>query len=153
MEDQSILASFFALSFASIFIALIWAVLAYVLTAFALYTMAKNDGADDGVLAFIPFLSAKIWGDLAKEKLPDFLKEEAGWKVFGIYVVCFILKFIPILCLLAGAVVLVLSIYLIYAVLERYSTNAVLFTIIHVITFSIFLPIHLFLIRNEPTKY
>lgn len=35
-------------------------------------------------------LNSKIWGDLAKDKLPDFLKEEAGWKVFGIYVACFI---------------------------------------------------------------
>ncbi|MDF4740544.1 hypothetical protein P3530_24680, partial [Vibrio parahaemolyticus] len=84
MEDQGVLAGFFALSFAFILVILIWAVIAYLLTAFALYTMAKNDGATDGVLAFIPFLNSKIWGDLAKDKLPDFLKEEAGWKVFGI---------------------------------------------------------------------
>ncbi|PEY31557.1 hypothetical protein CN354_23420 [Bacillus cereus] len=153
MEDQSILAGFFALSFAAIFIILIWVLIAYLLTAFALYTMAKNDGANDGVLAFIPFLNSKIGGDLAKEKLPSFLKEEAGWKVFGIYVACFILNFIPIISLLATGVSLALSIYLVYAILERYGTNAILFTVIHVITCSIFLPIHLFLIRNEPTKY
>ncbi|WP_459501633.1 hypothetical protein [Bacillus sp. C1] len=153
MEDQSILAGFFALSFTFILIIVIWGILAYVLTAFALYTMSKNDGAEDGVLAFIPFLNSKVWGDLGREKLPSFLKEEAGWKVFGIYVLCFILSFVPILNLLAAAVSLVLSIYLIYVILDRYGTNAVLFTIIHVITCSIFLPIHLFLIRNEPTKY
>lgn len=153
MEDQSILAGFFALSFTFILIIVIWGIIAYVLTAFSLYTMAKNDGAEDGVLAFIPFLNSKVWGDLAKEKLPNFLKEEAGWKIFGIYVLCFILSFVPILNVLATGVSLVLSIYLIYAILERYGTNAVLFTIIHVITCSIFLPIHLFLIRNEPTKY
>ncbi|MBO1623660.1 MULTISPECIES: hypothetical protein [Bacillus] len=153
MEDQSILAGFFALSFTFILIIVIWGIIAYVLTAFSLYTMAKNDGAEDGVLAFIPFLNSKVWGDLAKEKLPSFLKEEAGWKIFGIYVLCFILNFVPILNVLATGVSLVLSIYLIYAILERYGTNAVLFTIIHVITCSIFLPIHLFLIRNEPTKY
>ena len=153
MEDQGVLASLFALSFAAIVIILVWVLLAYVLTAFALYTMAKNDGANDGVLAFIPFLNSKIWGDLAKEKLPSFLKEEAGWKVFGIYVACFILNFIPIISILATGVSLVLSVYLIYAILERYGTNAILFTVIHVITCSIFLPIHLFLIRNEPTKY
>lgn len=55
MEDQGVLAGFFALSFAFILVILIWAVIAYLLTAFALYTMAKNDGATDGVLAFIPF--------------------------------------------------------------------------------------------------
>ncbi|EEM03420.1 hypothetical protein bmyco0002_41110 [Bacillus pseudomycoides] len=153
MEDQSILAGFFALSFVAIVIMLIWAFIAYLLTVFALYTMAKNDGAEDGILAFIPFLNSKVWGDLAREKLPDFLKEGAGWKVFGIYVACFILNFIPIISLLASVVVLVLSIYLVYAILERYGTNAILFTVIHVITCSIFLPIHLFLIRNEPTKY
>ncbi|KEK25143.1 hypothetical protein [Bacillus gaemokensis] len=153
MEEQSILAGFFALGFAFILITVIWVIIAYLLTAVALYTMAKNDGADDGVLAFIPFLNSKILGDLAKEKLPDFLKEEAGWKVFGIYVACFILNFIPIISLLATGVSIVLSIYLIYAILERYGTNAILFTIIHVITCSIFLPIHLFIIRDEPTKY
>ncbi|WP_242144070.1 MULTISPECIES: hypothetical protein [unclassified Bacillus cereus group] len=153
MEDQSIFAGFLALSFTAILIILIWAVLSYVLTAFALYTMAKNDGANDAILAFIPFLNCKVWGDLAREKFPDFLKEEAGWKVFGIYVGCFILNFIPIIGFLAGVATLVLSIYLIYAILERYGTNAVLFTIIHAITCSLFLPIHLFLIRNEPTRY
>ncbi|MBO1581932.1 hypothetical protein [Bacillus sp. XF8] len=153
MEDQGIFAGFLALSFTFILIIVIWGILAYVLTAFALYTMAKNDGANDGVLAFIPFLNSKVWGDLAREKLPGFLKEEAGWKVFGIYVLCFILNFVPIISVLATGVSLVLSIYLVYAILDRYGTNSVLFTIIHVITCSIFLPIHLFLIRNESTKY
>lgn len=55
MEDQGLLAGFFALSFAFILVVLIWAIIAYLLTAFALYTMAKNDGATDGALAFIPF--------------------------------------------------------------------------------------------------
>ena len=114
MEDQGLLAGFFALSFAFILVILIWAVIAYLLTAFALYTMAKNDGATDGVLAFIPFLNSKIWGDLAKDKLPDFLKEEAGWKVFGIYVACFIFNFVPILYLIATAVSIVLLSYLRY---------------------------------------
>ena len=41
MEDQGLLAGFFALSFAFILVILIWAVIAYLLTAFALYTMAK----------------------------------------------------------------------------------------------------------------
>lgn len=62
MEDQGLLAGFFALSFAFILVVLIWAIIAYLLTAFALYTMAKNDGATDGALAFIPFLNSKIWG-------------------------------------------------------------------------------------------
>ncbi|MGN4932185.1 hypothetical protein [Bacillus cereus group sp. MYBK14-1] len=153
MEDQGVLAGFFALSFAFILVILIWAIISYLLTAFALYSMAKNEGATDGVLAFIPFLNSKTWGDLAKDKLPDFLKEEAGWKVFGIYVACFIFNFVPIISLLATAVSIVLSIYLIYAILDRYGTNSILFTIIHVITFSVFLPIHLFIIRNEPVRY
>lgn len=84
MEDQSVLAGFFALSFAFILVIIIWAIISYLLTAFALYTMAKNDGATDGVLAFIPFLNSKTWGDLAKDKLPDFLKEEAGGK-YSVY--------------------------------------------------------------------
>lgn len=105
------------------------------------------------LLRLFLFLNSKIWGDLAKDKLPDFLKEEAGWKVFGIYVACFIFNFVPILYLLATAVSIVLSIYLIYAILDRYGTNSILFTIIHTITFSVFLPIHLFIIRNEPVRY
>lgn len=105
------------------------------------------------LLRLFLFLNSKIWGDLAKDKLPDFLKEEAGWKVFGIYVACFIFNFVPILYLLATAVSIVLSIYLIYAILDRCGTNSILFTIIHTITFSVFLPIHLFIIRNEPVRY
>ncbi len=48
---QGVLAGFFALSFAFILVILIWAIISYLLTAFALYSMAKNDGATDGVLA------------------------------------------------------------------------------------------------------
>ncbi len=48
MEDQGVLAGFFALSFAFILVILIWAIISYLLTAFALYSMAKNDGATDG---------------------------------------------------------------------------------------------------------
>lgn len=153
MDDQSLLASFFALSFFVIFLTFIWIIVAYFLTAIALYTMAKNDRIDDAVFAFIPFLNMKVWGDLAKGKLPDFLKENAGWKVFGIYIVCFFLNFIPVIGWLASVVTVVLAIYLMYAILERYGTNAVLFTILHVITLSVFLPIHLFVIRKEVARY
>ena len=41
MEDQGVLAGFFALSFAFILVILIWAIISYLLTAFALYSMAK----------------------------------------------------------------------------------------------------------------
>ena len=55
MEDQGLLAGFFALSFAFILVILIWAVIAYLLTAFALYTMAKMTVQRMEFLAFIPF--------------------------------------------------------------------------------------------------
>ncbi|MDM5157031.1 hypothetical protein QUF88_25445 [Bacillus sp. DX1.1] len=157
MEEQGVLAGLFAGLFALgvfvIFIIFIWGILSYLLTAFALYTMAKNEEADDAVFAFIPFLNSKVLGDLVREKLPASLKADAGWKVFGVYIACFILSFVPIIHILASVVMIALSIYLIYAVLDRYGTNAVLFTILHVITCCIFLPIHLFVIRKETPRY
>ena len=152
MEDQGVLAGFFALSFAFILVILIWAIISYLLTAFALYTMAKNDGATDGVLAFIPFVNSKIWGDLAKDKT-RFLERRSGMESVRYICRMFHFNFVPILYLIATAVSIVLSIYLIYAILDRYGTNSILFTIIHTITFSVFLPIHLFIIRNEPVRY
>ena len=55
MEDQGVLAGFFALSFAFILVILIWAIISYLLTAFALYSMAKNDGATDGCFVYSVF--------------------------------------------------------------------------------------------------
>lgn len=113
---------------------------------FVFYLMVKNDGVMDGVFVFILFLNSKIWGDLVKDKLLDFLKEEVGWKVFGIYVVCFIFNFVLIISLLVIVVLIVLFIYFIYVILDRYGMNFILFMIIYVIIFLVFLLIYLFII-------
>lgn len=150
MDDQAT-AGLLALSAGVIIISLIWAIAAYLLTAFALNTMAKRQGAEDAFLAFIPIVQLKVWGDLVEQKLPDFLKPQAGWKTVWIVVGCIILNLIPIINILAYIVSIVFGIWLMYLLLERYGSNAVLFTILHIITCSVFFPLHVFLIRkNEP---
>ena len=55
MEDQGVLAGFFALSFAFILVILIWAIISYLLTAFALYSMAKMMVQRTGCLRLFRF--------------------------------------------------------------------------------------------------
>lgn len=151
--DDGIIAGFLALGLIFIIVALIWAVAAYLLTAFALYNMAKADEREDSFFAFIPFLNSKIWGDLIGKKLPPFMQPQSGWKLFGVYVACFIIRWIPFLGFISSLFLLVLGVYIVYLLLERYTTNAVLYTVLHVITCFIFLPIHLFVIRNNEPRY
>lgn len=151
--DDGIIAGFLALGLIFIIIFLVWAVVAYLLTAFALYNMAKADGLEDAFFAFIPFLNCKTWGDLIGKKFPQFMQPQSGWKLVGVYVACFIIGWIPFLNVVSSILLFVLGIYVIYLLFERYTTNAVLYTVLHVITCSIFLPIHLFVIRNNEPRY
>ncbi|PHA00111.1 hypothetical protein COE51_08210 [Bacillus pseudomycoides] len=151
--DDGIIAGFFALGLIFIIIFLVWAVAAYLLTAFALYNMAKAEGLEDSFFAFIPFLNCKTWGDLIGKKLPQFMQPQSGWKLIGVYVACFIIGWIPFLNVVSSILLFVLGVYVTYLLLERYTTNAVLYTFLHIITCSIFLPIHLFIIRNKEPRY
>lgn len=151
--DDGVMAAFFALGIVFVTIAIIWGVAAYLLSAFALYTMARNEGREDAFLAFIPIINCKVQGDLIAKKLPSFMNPEAGWKLFGVYVGIFILSFIPIVNILTGFLSVGLGIYVMYAILERYADNAVLFTVIHVVTAGLFFPLHLFLVRKHTPRY
>lgn len=151
--DDGVVAAFLALGFIFIAFMIIWGIAAYLLSAFALYTMAKNEEREDAFLAFIPFISCKVQGDLIAKKLPSFMSPEAGWKLFGVYVFIFILSFVPIVNLFASVLSIVLGVYVMYAILERYSDSAVLFTVIHVVTACLFFPLHLFLIRKNTPRY
>lgn len=153
VPNDGIIAGFLALGLIFIIIFLVWAVVAYLLTAFALYNMAKADGLEDSFFAFIPFLNCKTWGDLIGKKLPQFMQPQSGWKLIGVYAVCIIIGWIPFLHFISSVLLFALGVYIIYLLFERYTTNAVLYTVLHVITCSIFLPIHLFVIRNNEPKY
>ena len=153
VPNDGIIAWFLALGLIFVIIALIWAVAAYLLTGFALYNMAKADGVEDSFFAFIPFLNCKTWGDLIGKKFPQFMQPQSGWKLVGVYVACFIIGWIPFLNVVSSLLLFVLGVYIIYLLFERYTTNAVLYTFLHVITCSIFLPIHLFVIRNNEPRY
>lgn len=151
MDDQALFEQMLAWGIVFAFIMIIWCIAAYLLSAFALHTMAKKQGLEDAYFAFIPILNCKTCGDLVESKLPDYLRPQAGWKVFWVFVACFVLSFIPIVNFISSLVSLVLAVWLMYLLLERYTTNSILFTIIHFITGSLFFPLHLFLIRkNEP---
>lgn len=151
--DDGVVAAFLALGFIFSVFVIIWAIAAYLLSAYALYTMAKNEGREDAFLAFIPFINCKVQGDLVAKKLPSFMSSEAGWKLFGVYVVIFILSFVPLINIFTGILSIGLGVYIMYAILERYSDNAVLFTVIHVITACLFFPLHLFLVRKNTPRY
>ncbi len=152
-EDQVVFEQMLALGIVFTIIMIIWGIAAYLLSAFALHTMAKNQGLEDAYFAFIPILNCKTWGDLVGPKMPDYLRPETGWKVLGIFVACFILNFIPIVNFISSIVSLILAIWIMYLLLERYTTNSVLFTIIHLITASLFFPLHLFLIRKNKPRF
>lgn len=151
--DDGVVAAFLALGVVFVTALIIWGIAAYLLSAFALYTMAKNDGREDGFLAFIPIINCKVQGDLIAKKLPDFMNPEAGWKLFGVYVGIFILSFVPVIGVLTSFLSIGLGIYVMYAILERYADNAVLFTVIHVVTAGLFFPLHLFLVRKNTPRY
>jgi hypothetical protein len=151
MSDQAAVESLLALSAGVLVVVIVWGIIAYLLTASALYTMAKNQGLEDAFFAFIPILNYKTWGDLLEEKAPDFLRPQTGWKLVGVAVGLFILNLIPFLNFIAFIVGVVLGVWMLYALLNRYTTNAGVWTVVHIITGCIAFPIHIFLIRkNQP---
>jgi hypothetical protein len=151
--DEQVLTGLFAFGAAIMIFLLIWGIAAYLLGAFALNKMAKREGTEDAYLAFIPIVQLKVWGDLVEKKLPDFFKPQAGWKVLAYTVGLVILGWIPFIGFIANIASIVLGVWIVYLILERYSSNAVLFTILHIITGSLFFPLHLFLIRNKDPHY
>ncbi|MBO9130664.1 hypothetical protein [Bacillus sp. 165] len=152
MSDQAAVDSFLALSAGVMVVAFIWGVIAYLFTAFALYKMGRNQGFDDAFFAFIPVLNYKTWGDLLETKAPDFLKPQTGWKVFGVFIALIILNLIPLLNIIAVIAGAVLGVWMLYALLDRYTVNAGVWTVVHIITGCFFFPIHLFVIRNNQPR-
>lgn len=128
-----------------------FALVAYLLTAFAYYKMAKNDDHETPWFAFIPILSTQVQGEILREKLP--FKNNAGWKYLGVMVTLSFLSAIPLLGILAALASMVVGFWVMYQTFDRYSEKALLFLIISILTLGIGYVIILFAIRNNEARW
>ncbi|MEQ6377384.1 hypothetical protein RZN22_10095 [Bacillaceae bacterium S4-13-58] len=127
------------------FIFVILGIIGYVLTAFAVMKMAQNENIDYAWLAWIPIGNMWVLGELITEKL----KGNGGMKLLIISVISIFVSMIPFL---GSIIVAIVGIVVIYWLLEKYSENAVLHTVLSVLI-PIYCAIILFIHRDRPARY
>lgn len=127
------------------FIFAILGIVCYVLSAFALMKMAQNEDIEYAWLAWIPFGNMWVLGELITEKL----KGNGGIKLLVVGVISFFVSMIPVIGPLAVAVV---GVVIMYWLLEKYSENTILHTVLSIIIPAYF-AIVIFMFRDRPARY
>lgn len=120
----------------------------YVLKSIGLYTLADNRGIENAWLAWIPVADLYIMGLLVGEMdILDYHLDNLGLWCPTIFVGGSVLGQIPTIGVLFQLLLFVFAVYFIYKLFEKYTPNAVLYTVLSVPLGL--LGIFLFVIRNN----
>jgi hypothetical protein len=120
----------------------------YVLKSIGLYTLANNRGIENSWLAWIPVADLYIMGLLVGEMdILNYHLDNLGLWCPVIFVGGAVLGRIPVLGVVIQLALFIFAIYFLYKLLEKYTPQAVLYTVLSIIPglFAIFL----FIIRNN----
>lgn len=134
------------------------AVILYVFTALALFTMAKNKGIDHAWFAWIPVLQNYLQGELIDDVVPFFspntLIPYAKWILLGgaILVSCLSqVQYLGTILAVVYAVYYYLALYRLYKLYD--ADHCVVYTVLSII-FAVTGPFFMFAIRNNtPVEY
>ncbi|WP_017755415.1 hypothetical protein [Calidifontibacillus oryziterrae] len=146
-------ASLLAYGIGTIFIFLLLFIVVYILSSFGLYTMAKRAEIKNEWLAFVPIGNAYILGELIDDKL-DWITfgKSGGIKLLIIAIGSIVLNVIPILGTLFSFLVGIFGFVVLHWLFTKYSENAVLMTVINIITAGIAGAFIIFALRNKDPK-
>ncbi|SOB90828.1 hypothetical protein SAMN05880501_101218 [Ureibacillus xyleni] len=133
---------------------ILFAILAYVLTAIIYYKTAKTNGLEDiAFWSWIPLLNVYVLFALGSTKTSiEEIKKDAI-KFTIIYFVLAILSIIPIIGFLASIAMMIIAIYYMYRLLYRWtgdSGKAILFVVLTFITGGIFFMIYGLIMMKKP---
>lgn len=146
-------ASLLAFGFGTIFILLLLMLIPYIFGAIGLYTMAKRANVGNEWLAFIPIGNAYIIGELIDDKLKWFTYGKSGGiKLLIILVGALVINIIPVLGNIVSFLVGIFWFVILHWLFEKYSDNAVIMTVINVITAGIAGSFIIFALRNKQLK-
>jgi hypothetical protein len=140
---SDLLALLFLSGFALVFF--IVGILFYILFGLGLMKIAKREGVENAWLAFIPIANYFVLGEVVSEKLGG----KGGVKLLWISIGGIVLSLIPVIGVIASIGLAVFYFVVFHWLYDRYSNNAVLFTVFSVITAGALVPIFVFAIRNS----
>src|SRR5690625_3662240 len=145
--EEDILLGMIMAFFAFFVFLFILAIILFFFLAIGLFKIAKREGKDDiAWLAWIPAINAFLITLLVEKDVhPSVRGKFTLW--YGIAVVLSIILsgFIPFVSIVPMAMLY----YAFYFLAQRYSKNAVLHLVIGIITFSLSIPIQIFIFRNR----
>lgn len=147
MDNDSIWVVLFTALLAFFAFFLIASIILYVFQAIGLFKIAKREGKGDiAWLAWIPFVGQFLMTLLVEQDVQPGLRGKYTL-LYALALVSSIMLsyFVPFITLVPWAMLL----YAFYLIAKRYSDNPVLHLVIAIITFSISIPIQLFMFRNR----
>ena len=130
-----------------VFFAIAISLVYYLFFAFGLKRMADRENLDKSWLAFIPIAQIYLMGKLVEDRVN--IPNLPAWLLWG-GLGTFLLIWVPFLNMIVSLAYMVLVIITYHKLFEKYSENAVLFTVLGLLL-SI-QPFFIFAIRNNPIR-
>ena len=126
----------------------------YLLFAFGLFKMAKNQRIEQAWLAFIPIVQLYIIGLLVGDKITIFDNEFTNLGVILVVasLASLVLSFIPFIGILFTLAYLALFYYVLYNLFVLYEENAVLYLVLSIIV-PFLLPVFVFMMREKHPRF
>ena len=115
--------------------------------AFGLKRMAERQGLQNAWFAFVPLLQFYLMGQIAQDRVS--VVGLPHWLLWG-SIANIMLCWVPVLNVFIMIVFYVLLVVTYYHLFDKYSDNAVIFTIFSIL-FSL-QPVFVFMIRNKPER-
>ncbi|MEG0258314.1 MAG: hypothetical protein RR595_02525 [Lysinibacillus sp.] len=139
-----------------IILLLIVALISYVIGALIYFKTAKTNGYEDiAFLAWIPLVNFYLLFLFAATGSTEEEKRASAKKNIIIYIALFVVSFIPLIGLLFSLGMMVISVYMMYRLLYRWSgdkTRGILFTVCTIVTSGIFFLIYGLMRMNRPFR-
>ncbi|UNC90759.1 hypothetical protein [Candidatus Contubernalis alkaliaceticus] len=149
MNEEALLLSFLLGLGAFLFVFAVIGLICYVLLAMGLYTMANNKGLENPWFAWVPILQFYILGQIIEEmRFGNFEVPNVPVALVVAAVAPAILGTIPLIGWLISLASMVILLYSLYLLFDKYSDNAVLKTVLSVVL-PFLGPIFVFMMRNE----
>ncbi|WP_174616132.1 hypothetical protein [Virgibacillus ihumii] len=145
--EESFLFALFAGLLIFLLIVGVIAIILYVLMAIGLFKIAKREGkADIAWMAWVPIVNMFLLTQLVERDVHESMRGKFTL-IYGLtLLVSFVLNFfIPFISLVPT----VLLVYGFYFIIQRYSKNVTLHLVFVIVTFTVAMPIQLFMFRNR----
>ncbi len=147
VNGEEVLLGFFAVIAGVFFLFLLIMVLMYIFYGIGMFKIAKTLGRSDwAFLAWIPIAQVFLMPILIEEDVHESLRGKFTLIFAIVWISSFVLS---LFFAIFGFLSLIIQIYAFHVLATRFSENALVHTIIAIVTLGISMPISLFLFRNR----